>query len=480
VTDEILLENKIARRSLRVKKRVLTIATGFILAATVLAVLPQEAAAETLRQALETAYFNNPGLRAERARQRATDEGVSQALSGWRPNVVISSDAGVTRTTSNPSFGGKNNDPYGSSISLVQPLFRGFRTVNGTKQAEANVQAGRQALLSVEQNTLFDAVTAYMDVLRDQSVVRLQTKNVQVLSQQLKAEKARFRVGEVTRTDVAQSQASLAGSVSTLAQAKADLAISRAVYGRVIGTRAQSLKYPRSIRKNLPRTLDRALSIGKSQNPELLAASFSEISARRAVKVVQGELYPDVSLEATYSYRRNPSTTTRRTETASLIGRLNIPLYQAGNVYSRVREAKQSASQQRLLVLDSERIVVSSIISSWEQLRALRAQIVSDRAQVKANELALQGVRQEALVGSRTTLDVLDAEQELLNSNVTLVVSRRNEVVASYQLLSSIGQLTARDLNLAVKNYNPESNYNRVRNKLFGTNIDESPYKHTK
>ncbi len=480
MTDEILLENKIARRSLRVKKRVLTIATGFILAATVLAVLPQEAAAETLRQALETAYFNNPGLRAERARQRATDEGVSQALSGWRPNVVISSDAGVTRTTSNPSFGGKNNDPYGSSISLVQPLFRGFRTVNGTKQAEANVQAGRQALLSVEQNTLFDAVTAYMDVLRDQSVVRLQTKNVQVLSQQLKAEKARFRVGEVTRTDVAQSQASLAGSVSTLAQAKADLAISRAVYGRVIGTRAQSLKYPRSIRKNLPRTLDRALSIGKSQNPELLAASFSEISARRAVKVVQGELYPDVSLEATYSYRRNPSTTTRRTETASLIGRLNIPLYQAGNVYSRVREAKQSASQQRLLVLDSERIVVSSIISSWEQLRALRAQIVSDRAQVKANELALQGVRQEALVGSRTTLDVLDAEQELLNSNVTLVVSRRNEVVASYQLLSSIGQLTARDLNLAVKNYNPESNYNRVRNKLFGTNIDESPYKHTK
>ena len=180
MTGEMLLKTKISRRSPPLKKYALTIASGVFLAASVLGVLPQEAGAETLHQALKTAYFNNPGLRAERARQRATDEGVSQALSGWRPNVVISSDAGVTRTTSSPSFGGRNNDPYGSSISLVQPLFRGFRTVNGTKQAEANVQAGRQALLSVEQTTLFDAVTAYMDVLRDQSVVRLQTKNVQV------------------------------------------------------------------------------------------------------------------------------------------------------------------------------------------------------------------------------------------------------------------------------------------------------------
>ncbi len=477
MTGVLLLKNKIGGYPLLNKKNILTLASGLLLATLLSGALPQQASAETLRQALETAYYNNPSLRAERARQRATDEGVAQALSGWRPNVVISSDAGRTRTSPNPSIGGKNNDPYGTSLSVVQPLFRGFRTVSGTKQAEADVKAGRQTLLTVEQTTLFDAVTAYMDVLRDQSVVRLQAKNVQVLTQQLKAEKARFRVGEVTRTDVAQSEARRAGSISTLAQAKANLASSRAVYGRVIGKRATSLKYPRSIRKTLPRTLDRALDIGKSKNPQLLAASFSEVSARRAVEVVKGELYPDLSLEATYSYRRNPSTITRRTETASLIGRLNIPLYQSGRVYSRVRQAKQSASQQRLLVLDAERSVVASIISSWEQLQALRAQIVSDRAQVKANELALQGVRQEALVGSRTTLDVLDAEQELLNSNVTLVTSRRNEVVASYQLLVSIGQLTARDLKLRVKNYDPQNNYNRVRNKLFGTNIDESPYK---
>ncbi len=477
MTSVLLLKDKLSISLPHNKKIVRKLASGMLAAALLLGILPQQVSAETLRQALKTAYINNPNLRAERARQRATDEGVSQALSGWRPNVSVSSDAGRTSTSSNPSFGRKSNNPYGASVSLVQPLFRGFRTINGTKQAEANVQAGRQALLSVEQNTLFDAVTAYMDVLRDQSVVKLQAKNVEVLTQQLKAEQARFRVGEVTRTDVAQSQARRAGSISTLAQARANLASSRAVYGRVIGTRATSLRYPPSIRKILPRTLSRALKIGKLKNPQLLAASFSEISARRAVEVVKGELYPNLSLEATYSYRRNPSSTTRRTETASLIGRLSIPLYQSGNVYSRVRQAKQSASQRRLLTLDAERTVISSVISSWEQLQALRAQIVSDRAQVKANVLALQGVRQEALVGSRTTLDVLDAEQELLNSNVTLVRSRRNEVVASYQLLSSVGLLTAESLKLRVNSYNPTSNYNRVRNKLFGTNIGESHYK---
>lgn len=472
-----MLRERVVGFSLCGKKVILSAVSGVLSLALITGLLPQTATAETLRQALKTAYHNNPSLRAERARQRATDEGVSQALSGWRPNIIIQSDVGRTRTTTSPSTGGKNNDPYGATISLSQPLFRGYRTVNSTKQAEADVQAGRQNLLAVEQNTLLDAVTAYMDVLRDQSVVRLQNKNVEVLTQQLKAETARFRVGEVTRTDVAQSRASRAGSISTLAQARANLASSRAVYGRVIGGRANGLRYPRSIRRKLPRTLSKALRLGKSRNPQLLAAGFNEVAARHAVQVIKGELYPDLSLEATYSYRKNPSSNLNRTETASIIGRLNIPLYQSGSIYSRVRQAKQSASQQRILVLDAERAITALVISSWEQLQALRAQIVSDRAQVKANELALRGVRQEARVGSRTTLDVLDAEQELLNSKVTQVRSRRNEVVASYQLLLSVGKLTAYDLKLGARNYDPSANYNRVRNQLFGTNIGESHYK---
>ncbi len=456
-------------------KRLLFVISGCLAFILFTSLLPPVVKAETLYQALTTAYHNNPALRAERARLRAIDEGVPQALSGWRPNVIISSDAGSVRTTTSPSSGRKNRDPYGAEISLVQPVFRGFRTISSTKRAEADVKAGRQALLSVEQSTLLDATAAYMDVLRDQSVVKLQQKNVMVLTRQLQAERIRFKVGEVTRTDVAQSQARLAGAISTLAQAKANLASSRATYGRVIGNRPGSLSYPRSIRKILPKTLDQAINTGKSGNPQILAANFAELSARHSVDVIKGELYPDVSLEASYNYRKNPSSALSRSESLSVIGRLNIPLYQSGSVYSRIRQAKQSASQRRLLVLDAERAVVANVISSWEQLQAQRAQIRSDRAQVKANKLALQGVRQEALVGSRTTLDVLDAEQELLNANVTLVRSRRNEVVASYQLLTSIGKLTADNLRLGVKNYNPSANYNRVRNKLFGTGIKGAP-----
>ncbi len=461
-------------RQLKNKSFAPTVASGLLSIFFWAGAMPPQVSAETLNQALTAAYHNNPTLRAERARQRATDENVPQALSGWRPNISASADAGRTRTSTTPSSSPKNRDPHGASISLVQPLFRGFRTVSGTRRAEADVQAGRQNLLSVEQSTLLDGVTAYMDVLRDQAVVELQRKNVMVLSQQLKAEKARFRVGEVTRTDVAQSEARRSGSISTLAQAKANLASSRAVYGRIIGRSPGTLRYPPSIRKKLPRTLNEALRVGKARNPQILAASFAEQSSRYTVDAVKGELLPDLSLEATYSLRKEPSSVLSRSESASIIGRLNVPLYQSGSVYSRVRQAKQSASQRRLLVLEAERSVVSAVITGWEQLQAARAQIRSDQAQVSANTLALQGVRQEALVGSRTTLDVLDAEQELLDSSVSLVRSRRNEVVASYQLLSAVGKLTAFDLRLRVRTYDPASNFNRVRNKLFGTSIGES------
>ena len=434
----------------------------------------QTVKADTLNQALATAYSNNPTLRAERARQRSTDENVPQALAGWRPNIAISADAGYDKTTTRPGFNGGSINPRGSSISVIQPLFQGFRTVNSTRQAEADVNAGLQTLLSVEQNILLQSVTAYMDVMRDKAIVKLQRQNLQVLVEQLKASEARFRVGEVTRTDVAQSQASRAGAVSTLAQARANLSSSRAVYGRVIGRAAGSLKYPGSIRRKLPRTLNSALAIGKARNPGLLTASYNERSARHQVNVIRGELMPSLSLEASYSYRKEPSSTLRTSENASLFAQLSVPLYQSGSVYSRVRQAKHSASQRRLLVLEAERTVVSNVISSWEGLQASRAQIRSDRAQVKANTLALEGVKQEALVGSRTTLDVLDAEQALLNSNVNEVQSQRNEVVASYQLLASIGKLTAFDLKLRVRSYDPAANFNKVRNKLFGTNIGES------
>lgn len=432
------------------------------------------ASADTLTGALSSAYTGNPTLRAERARQRATDEGVAQALSGWRPTVTTSGDYGHTRGTTRPRTGLDKRDPHGYSVTLSQPVFNGLKTVYGTRQADAGVLAGRATLKNVEQTVLLDAVTAYMDVVRDQAVVNLRIKNVSVLSEQLRASQARFRVGEITRTDVAQSEARRGGALSNLAQARATLAASRARYRQIIGNAPGTLRYPKGYRGPLPKSLKQAIAIARERNPALRTAEFNEQASRYAVDVARGDLLPEVSLEATFSERFEPSTSVNRSETTTVLGRLTVPLYQGGAVYSRVREAKQVNSQRRLQIAEADRLVFANVVSSWEQLRASRELIRSARSQVAANQLALKGVRQEALVGSRTTLDVLDAEQELLDSQVSLVGSRRDEVVASFQLLSAIGKLTARDLKLPVQYYDPVPHYEETRGKWIGLGTSES------
>lgn len=436
--------------------------------------VPQLAFAETLTDAMAAAYGTNPTLKAERARLRATDEGVSQALSGWRPTVTANGDYGKLRTTTRPGSGVDKRDPHGYSVTLSQPVFSGFKTVEGTRQAEANVDAGRQSLINTEQSTLLDAVTVYMDVLRDQAVVDLRMKNVSVLNEQLRASRARFDVGEITRTDVAQSEARLGGATSARASAQATLAASRARYRQVVGHAPGNLRYPRSIAGRLPKTLDQAIAIARQTNPQLLAATYAEEASRHAIEVARGDLLPEVSLNAEYSRRYEPSRTLNGTESTSVLGRVTVPIYESGITYSRVREALQNNSQQRLLIVEADRLVVATVVSSWENLRASREQIRSDQSQVDANKLALEGVRQEALVGSRTTLDVLDAEQEYLDSQVALVGSRRNEVVASYQLLSAIGRLTAEFLRLPVEYYDPTRHYDSVRGKWIGFGSTES------
>jgi outer membrane protein len=426
------------------------------------------AVAETLTDAMASAYSSNPTLDAERARLRAIDEGVPQALSGWRPTVTANGDYAHTRTTTRPRSGVDSRDPHGYSVTLRQPIFSGFKTIEGTAQAEANVDAGRQSLVNTEQTTLLDAVTVYMDVVRDQAVLDLRMKNVSVLNEQLRASRARFDVGEITRTDVAQSEARLSGATSARASAQAVLASSRARYRQVVGRAPGTLRYPKSIAARLPKTLDQAVAIARQNNPQLLAATFAEEASRHAIEVARGDLLPEVSLDAEYSRDYEPSRTFDRVESTTVLGRVTVPIYESGIVYSRVREAMQINSQQRLLIVESDRLVVASVVSAWENLRASREQIRSDQSQVDANSLALEGVRQEALVGSRTTLDVLDAEQEYLDSQVSLVGSRRNEVVASYQLLSAIGRLTAEYLRLPVEHYDPTRHYDSVRGKWIG------------
>ena len=431
--------------------------------------------AENLNEALVSAYAGNPTLGAERARQRATDEQTAQALSGWRPTVNAGADAAVTHINTNPDPTHTRTGtfyPADLSITLTEPVFRGFKTVKGVKRAEATVEAGRQNLLAVEQQTLFDTVTAYMNVIRDRRILMLRERNVKVLQEQLRSSQERFNVGEVTRTDVAQSRARLSLSESTVAEAKSNLAASIATYTKIVGHGPGSLKYPAL--PKLPKTLESANALAEKINPNILAAAFIAEAARHNVGVVAGDLLPTVTVEAsaTRTIQDLEHVDNGNTDQVTLLGRVSVPLYEAGSVYSAVREAKQTESQRRIEIIGAARTVREAVITAWNFLIASRETIVSSKSQVSANTLALEGVKQEYLVGSRTTLDVLNAESELLDSQVILAQAERDQIVAAYQILGSVGQLTARQIGLGVEYYDPIENYSHVRNKWIGTDVD--------
>ncbi|MEE8517435.1 MAG: TolC family outer membrane protein [Alphaproteobacteria bacterium] len=427
------------------------------------------AGAVTLMEALAKAYINNPTLLADRARQRATDEQVPQALSKWRPEVTLSGEISRERVY-NPSASEvvQYRTPRTGEIIVDQPVYRGGRTVAQTRRAEAQVQAGRADLVGTEQDVLQDGVRAYMNVLRDQAVLDLNIRNEQRLRSQLQAARDRFQVGEVTRTDVSQAEARHSRSTADRIQAEGDLISSRAVYRRVIGEAPAKLTPPQPI-ESLPRTEQEAEDSARTQNPEVLSARFDEESARHNVDLIRGELLPEISLRGSFSKDEEISSSTRQRETAEIIAELTVPLYQSGSVYSRLRQAKETGSQRRLELAEAERNSVEAATRAWENLQTAKARVQSFEAEVRADKIALEGVQIEAQVGSRTVLDVLDAEQELLDAQVSLVRSQRDVIVAGFDLLAAIGRLTARDLKLPVTLYDFEINYKAVRDKWFGS-----------
>lgn len=442
----------------------------------VLAIVPATASAETLRQALLSAYKWNPQLDAQRAALRATDESVPQARSNYRPSLTFSADASVQQNNTSPDTVGEGRSYPGSyTFTLNQQIFRGFRTRNAVNAAEANVRAGRETLRSVEQTVLLSAVTAYMNVVRDTAVVRLRENNVRVLSRNLKATQDRFSVGEVTRTDVAQSRARRAGAVSDLDLARANLKTSRANYERVIGHVPRRLRSPSLPGRLLPKTLKVATIRAERENPSIVSALYLEQAARYNVNEIAGELLPTVDVDATYSnaYAGGGATSFAQTETGTVTGRLTVPLYQRGAVSSRVRQAKHTHVQRMQEVEDNRTQARESAIAAWSQLNASRAQLRSANSQVQANRIALSGVREEEKVGQRTLLDVLDAEQELLDSQVELVTTQRDLIVNGYTLISSTGRLTAQDISLSGKIYDPEAHYHKIRRKWFGISITD-------
>jgi outer membrane protein len=430
----------------------------------------ERVAPETLMGALAKAYRNNPELNAARAQLRAIDETVNQANAGWRPRLTATGDIGVqdqaTRIVTTRSSDTSN--PRGYGVSVEQNIFNGFKTENGIDAAKSQVRAGRESLRNTEQNIFMETVEAYMNVLRDTAILNLRSNNIEVLEEQQSQTVARFEVGEVTKTDVAQGEARLARARSERAVALAVLKSSLAQYRRVIGADPKTLTPAKGEFKQHPASLEQALKEGDQRHPAIAAANFGADAAALQIRIAQGDLLPTVGVQAGWAKRWEPTSALDESSSASIVGRISVPLYDGGVAYSRSRQAKETAAQQELMVEATRDKVRAAVIAAWSNVDAAKVQLEAAQAQVKAAESALMGVREEAKVGQRTTLDVLNAQQELLDARSALVTAQRNRVVTSYALLSATGRMDAIALGLPVRGYDPTKHYDAVKNKWIG------------
>ncbi len=437
-----------------------------------------QAVADTLEWALVQAYQNNPSLNAQRAALRATDENVPQALSGYRPKLSLTGNAGYNyenATSEFPIAGTLTTTKFAEQFlsrsvgaTASQTLYNGFQTANRTRQAESQVMAARETLRVTEQQVLLDAATAYMNLLRDQAILDLNRRNVEVLTEQLKQTRDRFNVGEVTRTDVAQAESRLAAGRSSLLGAQSNYVTSQANYRRIIGVDPGRLAPGTPVDRLSPHMLALAIKQGQAQSPSVLAAAYGADVAELAVKVSEGALYPNLTLNASALQGTDPAYEILKETAFAVVGTLTVPIYQGGAEYSAIRQAKETLGQQRLNLDVNRDQARATVVQSWGQLDAAKAQIEATTAQVNAAEIALNGVREEARVGQRTTLDVLNAQQELVNARVALVTAQHDRVVASYTLLAAVGGLSMQRLGLDVLIYDPQVHYQQVRDAWIG------------
>src|SRR5215207_4067317 len=435
------------------------------------------AAAQTLTEAFAYAYNNNPQLLAQRAALRATDETVPQALANWRRTVTFNAQAGFNRTgvgTTNPDGTHAPTQfesfvPRSMQVQANQPIYRGGRTEAQTRQAINTVQAARAQTLAIETTVFQSVAQFYLDVVRDQTLVEVARNNEQVLRKQLQATQDRFRVGEVTRTDVAQAESSLAQATAQRITAEGNLEVSRANFARVVGHPPGRLVIPRE-RPVLPATREEAIAVAAGNNPNVIAASFTELAARDNVDLVRGQLLPQISIvgTASRSFSANFQQQNSRIDSAAVVAQMTMPLYEGGAVYSQTRQAEQTVGQRRSQVDDARRAAVQAATQAWETLVAARSSIASFGAAVRAAQIALEGTQQEALVGSRTVLDVLIAEQRLFTTQSRLVTAQHDAALAEYNLTAALGRLIAPEMKLPIKLYDMESHYKLVKDKWFG------------
>lgn len=444
----------------------------------VLSTVSSTALASNINEVLSYTYENSSTINAQRTGLKAIDENVAKAKAGYRPSLIGTGSMGRSYLKNEYDSGSatpiqeKYQDPTTLSISFIQPVFSGLSTYNTVEATKQQVKSERENLSNTEQSILLDAASVYMDVLRDRAVLQLQINNEKVLKEHLASYKKRFEAGELTRTDVAQSEARLSGATAARIAAQGNLKVSNTNFTDVTGLDPEKvIKDVTASSIDLPKSLKDALTQAQNHNPQIKAIDYAMKAAEKTVSAKKGQLAPVVDVRATAS-KGQENNLTRRNDAWQLTANMTVPLYQSGAEYADIRQAKHTENQYRILSRKIRSDVEAVTIRAWENYTATKAQIQSIKAQIKASKIALDGVIREARVGSRTVLDVLDAEQEHLDNQVTLVKTHRDEIVAAYALLTAMGKMNPQDLKLNVASYDPTAYYEKVKNKWFGYNTD--------
>ncbi|WP_298241696.1 TolC family outer membrane protein [uncultured Bradyrhizobium sp.] len=435
--------------------------------------LPSAARAEALPDALAKAYQTNPQLNAERARQRATDENVPAALAGYRPQIVASLSAGlqtVRNLLPDNTIQTGNLKPWIIGVTVTQTLFNGFRTANNVRAAELQVQSGREALRNVGQGVLLDAVTAYTNVLANQSLVEAQRSNVAFLRETLSVTQRRLNAGDVTPTDSAQAEARLNRGLSDLNAAEVALAVSQATYAQVIGNSPSQLRPADVVDRYLPKSREDAMTMAIRQHPAVMAAGFDVDVASTNIRIAEGALLPSATIQGSASKSRNndPTLGTFAEDQASIVASVTAPIYDGGQAAAQTRQAKEITAQSRLVLDQIRNQARTAAVSAWVANEGAKVAVSASESEVKAATVALQGVQREAAGGQRTTVDVLNSQADLIQAKARLIGAQRDRVIASYTLLSAIGHLDVKTLNLNTPDYLPEVHYHQVRDAWHG------------
>jgi outer membrane protein len=442
-------------------------------ALVVLALCPTHGEAQTLPDALARVYQGNPQLNAERAKLRATDENIPQALAGYRPQLAGQASVGYQTLKNGYPDGttqSANLKPWMAGITVTQPLFNGFRTANSVRQAESQVGSGREGLRNVVQGVFIDAVTAYMAVVASQALVESQRASVTFLRETLNTTRVRLNAGDVTPTDVAQAEARYNRGLADLNAAEVALAVAQATFMQVVGIPPGRLAQAEPIDRLLPRSREDALHISRRDHPAILGAQFDVDVAVSAIKIAEGALLPSANVQGSVSrsVETDTSLTTTSTNQASVIGQANVPLYDGGLAAAQVRQAKETLSQTRI-ILDQVRMATEAgLLTAWSTNEGAKAAVTASEAEVRAATIALRGVQREQQAGQRTTIDVLNANQDLVAARARLIVAQRDRVVASYTLLAALGHLDHRGLGLKTPGYDPQVHYTQVRDVWHG------------